>query len=98
MRRTIAVLAALAACALSAPAAQAQTTAQCLADHTGDAPVGIRGKVAAERTITANTLRDAVAAGTMTAKTISVEYLSGTTPNKRTYVGIPLHEVMMDLT
>ncbi len=50
----------------------------------------LRGRVAAERTITATDLRNAVAAGTMTARTVSVSYLSGTTPNTRTYTGVSL--------
>ena len=56
MPRRFAVLCVLAVsmAALAAPPAHAQTTEQCLADHTGDAPVVLRGRLAAERTIHRN--------------------------------------------
>src|SRR5262245_58718973 len=79
--------------ALAGPAHAADP---CLDDHApgAEAQFKLRGRVAAEKTLTAAALRDAVAAGTLTAKTESVTYLTGSTPNKRTYTGVSVYDVM----
>jgi hypothetical protein len=69
----------------------------CVDDHTGDASVVIRGRVGTEKTLTAETLRSAVAAGTLTGKTESVTYNTGNTPTHRTYTGVALYDVMTKL-
>src|ERR1700742_4854526 len=83
-----------AAFALAGPA---QAADPCVDDHSGDAPFVLRGRLATEQTLTATTLRNAAAAGTVTAKTESVTYNTGSTPTHRSYVGVPLYEVMTKL-
>lgn len=95
-RLAVACGALLASAALAGPAYAADP---CLDDHApgSEAQFKLRGRVAAEKTLTTAALRAAVQAGTLTAKTESVTYLSGATPNKRTYVGVPIYDVMMKL-
>lgn len=50
--------------------------------------------MAAERTLTADDLRAAVAAGTLSARTESVSYLAGAAPQHRTYTGVSLYDVL----
>ncbi len=94
-RRLSATLLAVAAlCLLAVSSASADV---CLDDHTGEAEFSIRGRIAIERTLTAQTLRDAVADSTVNGVTSSVTYFSGSTPKNRTFVGVPLYEVMSKL-
>jgi hypothetical protein len=93
-RLAVPLCAAVAALALAAPAHAADP---CVDDHTGDASVVIRGRVGAEKTFTATTLRTAVAGGTLTGKTESVTYNTGSTPTHRSYVGVSLYDVVTKL-
>src|SRR5262245_34708103 len=85
---------AVAVLALAGPARAADP---CVDDHSGDASVVIRGRVGAEKTLTANTLRAAVTAGTLTGKTESVTYNTGNTPTHRSYTGVAVYDVMTKL-
>src|ERR1700759_1572607 len=99
MQRLLCALGVAAACAAvvahSAPASAADDP--CLADHTGDASVVISGLVSTAVTLTADDLRNDVAAGTLTSKTEAVHYLTGPTPTNKISTGVWLSDVMTKL-
>jgi hypothetical protein len=80
-------------------AGPAQAADPCVDDHAAgtDASVALRGKLAAERTLTVTELRAAVAAGKVAEKQETVTFNTGNTPTHRSYKGVSLYEVMTKL-
>jgi hypothetical protein len=93
-RLAVVCCALLATAVLAGPAYAADP---CVDDHTGNASFVLRGRLATEKTYADADLRAAVTAGTLTAKTEAVNYLTGSTPTHRTYVGVSLYDVMTKL-